>query len=393
MTDVCLIFQVHQPYRLKEYGFELIGKDHSYEDSARNISVLNRIADLCYIPTNKILLDAIEKHKGKFRIAFSISGTCLEQFYRYRPDVIESFRKLSQTGCVEFLAETYYHSLACLYSEAEFRRQVVKHERAIQNLLEVRPTVFRNTELIYSDKLLPVISELGYKTILTEGKSQNMGGLSPNRVFSTGLENINILTRNFGFSDDIAFRFADPSWNEFPLNGKKFANWLSKREQDEHSLVLYMDYETFGEHRKQETGILDFLGALPDEIVKHENLQFSLPSDAAKNGPENKPVYSSKDWTSWADEDKDLGAWHYDHMQKDALKNLYACELSLYKIGRPDLLDTWGRLQTSDHFYYMSTRFWQDPVHRIFNPYNSPYDAYLNFMNALSDFKGLIMKA
>ncbi len=390
MTDVCLIFQVHQPYRLKEYSFERIGRDHAYEDSARNIAILNRIADNCYLPANQILLDAIEKMDGRLKVAFSISGTALEQFFRYRPDVMDSFRALSETGCVEFLAETYYHSLAGLSSVSEFRRQVVKHEKAIQNLLDVKPTVFRNTELLYADALLPAIQALGYKTILAEGKPANLNGNHPNQVFHTGQHRNRVLARNPELSDDIGLRFSNPAQ---PLLADFFAEKLARESDGGHQVCLCLDYETFGEHQKKESGILHFLAALPAEILKQESLRLALPSDAALDGPDEKPAYQSPEWSSWSDKDKSDAAWRCDHMQKDALKQVYDLEPQLFALGKPELLDMWGRLQSSDHFYYMSTRFRQDPVHRAFNPYPSPYDAYLNYMNVLSDFRGLLQKA
>lgn len=384
MTDLCLIFQVHQPYRLKEYPFDKIGRDHSYENTALNISILNRIADSCYLPANEILLKAIRRLDGKLKVAFSISGTVLEQFFRYRPDVLDSFRKLCETGCVEFLAETYYHSLAGLHSAAEFRRQVVKHEKAVQNLLDVKPTVFRNTELLYSDALLPAIVALGFKTILAEGKAGNLSDGNPNEIHQTMDGKCRVLVRNQTLSDKISFSGGKPSAGQFAK---------AIEAEKGRSISISLDYETFGEHQSRESGIFTFLSGLPDEILKNGDIRFALPSDAALDGPEEKPVYQSAAWTSWADESKDTSAWCEDHMQRDAQKQLYNCEMSLFQMGKPELLDIWGRLQSSDHFYYMSTRFRNDPVHRIFSPYGSPYDAYLNFMNVLSDFRGQLQKA
>jgi len=383
MTDICLIFQVHQPYRLKDFPFDKIGKDHTYENTAHNTAILNRVSDRCYLPANRILLEAIKRFDGRLKVAFSVTGTALEQFFRYRPDVLDSFRDLSNTGCVEFLAETYYHSLASLHSPSEFRRQVVKHEKAVQSLLDVKPTVLRNTELLYADSMLPAIEALGFRTILTEGKKGNMSEGNPNEIHTSPDGKCRILVRNQELSDAISFPGT-------PLKAADYAGKLTKEAGS--SICICLDYETFGEHQKQESGILDFLGRLPEETLKHSGLRFALPSDAALDGPDQKPVYHSPEWTSWSDEVKDLSAWYDNHMQKDAQKQLFNCELSLLSLGKPELFDAWGRLQSSDHFYHMSTRYSRDPVHKAFNPYASPYDAYLNFMNVLSDFRGLIHK-
>ena len=385
MTDICLIFQVHQPYRLKDFPFDKIGKDHSYENTALNTAILNRVSDHCYLPANQILLEAIRRFEGRLKVAFSVSGTALEQFFRYRPDVLDSFRNLCNTGCVEFLAETYYHSLAGLHSAAEFRRQVVKHEKAIQNLLDVKPTVLRNTELLYADSLLPAIEGLGFRTILTEGKPDNLSDGNPNKIHTSPDEKCRILVRNQTLSDSISFPGS-------LLNVADYAENLVQEAENGSCICLYLDYETFGEHHRLESGILNFISKLPEEILKKPGLRFALPSDAALDGPDDKPVYHAPEWTSWADQAKDTSAWCENHMQRDAQKQVFNCELSLLKLGKPELLDAWGRLQSSDHFYYMSTLYSRDPVHKAFNPYSSPYDAYLNYMNVLSDFRGLLHK-
>ena len=390
MTDVCLLFQVHQPYRLKDFSFEKIGKDHAYEHTALNIAILNRVADQCYLPANQMLLEAIRKQEGRFKIAFSISGTALEQFFRYRPDVLDSFRQLSETGCVEFLAETYYHSLAGLFSPSEFRRQVVKHEKAIQNLLDVKPTVFRNTELLYSDALLPSIEGLGFKTFVAEGKPSCMGNQEPSRIFRSVSGGSRILARHQELSDRIAFPEEGASSS---VGLHNFFKALQMEGEKKGCISLYLDFETFGEHQKKESGIFRFLEKFPEELCRQSNFRSALPSDAALDGPDNKPVYQSETWTSWADEEKDAAAWTGNHLQQDALAQLYACEPLLFRLGKPELLDVWGRLQSSDHFYYMSTRYRDNPVHKVFSPYGNPYDAYLNFMNVLSDFRRMLQMA
>jgi alpha-amylase len=390
MAAVCFYFQVHQPYRLKNFPFFKIGKDHFHEATALNVEILNRVSDLCYLPANNLMLRLIEKFEGRFKIAFSITGTALEQLHRHRPDVVDSFRKLADTGCVEFLAETYFHSLAALFSDAEFERQVKMHEKAMKNILGIKPRVFRNTELMYQNGLAEKVEALGYKMILAEGSGKYIGSQSANQIFTSADNKIKILPRNFVLSDDIAFRFSDPDWSEFPLSARKYAGWLHEISDPNACVGLFMDYETFGEHRRVETGIFDFLQSLPAAILSKDGFHFANPSDFLKLKPANAPAFNSPAWSSWADEEKDVSAWMHDHMQKDALKKIYELEPVVYELGKPDLMDVWGKLQTSDHFYYMSTRYRNNPVHQSFNHYASPYDAYLNYMNILSDFRGLL---
>jgi alpha-amylase len=390
MAAICFYFQVHQPYRLKNFSFVKIGKDHFYEATAQNVEILNRVSDRCYLPANNLFLKLIKENEGKFKISYSISGTCLEQLHRHRPDVIASFRKLYETNCVEFLSETYYHSLAALYSLPEFERQVKLHEKAMNNILGIKTKVFRNTELMYQNGLAYILDEMGYKMVLAEGSKKYLGKESSNQIFLAKNQKTKILPRNYILSDDIAFRFSDPAWSEFPLMAETFANWLHKIDDSTGSINMFMDYETFGEHRKTETGIFEFMRHLPAQILKDPNFHFATPSDLLKIKKPNAPLYDSPAWSSWADEDKDASAWTEDNMQKDALRKVYALERPLKALNKPDLIDVWGKLLTSDHFYYMSTRYRSDPTHQSFTPYNSPYDAYLNYMNVLSDFGGLL---
>ena len=390
MAAICFYFQVHQPYRLKNFSFVKIGKDHFYEATAQNVEILNRVSDRCYLPANNLFLKLIKENEGKFKISYSVSGTCLEQLHRHRPDVIASFRKLYETNCVEFLSETYYHSLAALYSLPEFERQVKLHEKAMNNILGVKTKVFRNTELMYQNGLADILDEMGYKMVLAEGSKKYLGKESSNQIFLAKNQKTKILPRNYILSDDIAFRFSDPAWSEFPLMAETFANWLHKIDDSTGSINMFMDYETFGEHRKTETGIFEFMRHLPAQILKDPNFHFATPSDLLKIKKPNAPLYDSPAWSSWADEDKDASAWTEDNMQKDALRKVYALERPLKALNKPDLIDVWGKLLTSDHFYYMSTRYRSDPTHQSFTPYNSPYDAYLNYMNVLSDFGGLL---
>lgn len=383
--SICLYFQVHQPTRLRLYRFFDIGKDSHYYDDFTNRTILKRIAQKCYLPMNELLLDAIKSSKGKVRCAFSISGSALEQFDRYAPEVLESFKALAATGSVEFLCETYNHSLASLASNEEFERQVLKHEAAVEHYLGVTPKVFRNTELIYSDSIAEQVKALGFKTILTEGARHIMGWMSPNYIYSPeGVKGVKLLLRNYSLSDDIAFRFSNRGWSEWPLSSDKYIGWLKASEGD--IVNLFMDYETFGEHQGEECGIFDFMRAVTKGIAKDPELEFVTPSRAATK---HKSVgeLSVPEPISWADEERDLSAWLGNELQKDAYNKLYGLEEKLSILDDADLWTEYGHLQESDHLYYMCTKFFSDgEVHSRFNPYATPYEAFINYMNVLSDF-------
>ena len=382
--SVCLYFQVHQPTRLRQYRFFDIGKDSHYYDDFANRTILKRVAQKCYLPMNELLLEAITKTKGKFKVAFSISGSALEQFDRYAPEVLDSFRKLAATGKVEFLCETYYHSLASLASPSEFVHQVEKHKAHIKDALGVEPVTFRNTELIYSDAIARQVYDLGFKTMLTEGARHIMGWQSPNYVYTAASQpKLRLLLRNYGLSDDIAFRFSNKGWSEWPLTADKFVGWLEEAEGD--IVNLFMDYETFGEHQTAESGIFDFMRALPAAVIK-AGMDFVTPAQAVKN---IKPVdsLSVPDPISWADEERDLSAWLGNELQQDAYNKLYRLTEKLALINDPELWADFGHLQESDHLYYMCTKFFSDgEIHKRFSPYDTPFEAFINYMNVLSDF-------
>jgi alpha-amylase len=391
MPSVCFYFQVHQPYRIKRYSFFDIGHDHFYEDDEKNRLILNKVSDKCYLPANQTMLELIKKHKGKFKISYSLSGTLIEQLETYRPDVLKSFIDLSKTGCVEFLSETYYHSLAFIYSKDEFIRQVKMHDEKILKYFGQKPKVFRNTELIYNNTIASYVEEMGFKGILCEGVDKILSGRTPNYVYKPkGCTKIKALLKNYSLSDDIAFRFSDVNWNEFPLTADKFAGWVHKIAGNGEVLNLFMDYETFGEHQWASTGIFDFLSHLPAEIMKHKDFNFLTPSEVIDKYPA-RDEYDVKDYTSWADAERDLSAWLSNSMEQEAAKRLYALEKKVMESGDKDIIQTWGKLQTSDHFYYMCTKFWSDgDVHKYFSPYDSPYDAYIYFMNVYSDFEATL---
>ena len=381
--SICLYFQVHQPTRLRLYRFFDIGKDSHYYDDFANRTILRRVAQKCYLPANKLILDLINQNKGKFKVAYSISGSALEQFQRFAPEVIDSFRALAATGRVEFLAETYFHSLASLANESEFRHQVAKHAAKIEELFGVKPVTFRNTELIYSNAIGEMVYNMGYKTILTEGARHIMGWQSPNFVYTGSTQpRLKVLLRNYGLSDDIAFRFTQNH-----VTAPQYVGWLKENAKDGDIVNLFMDYETFGEHQSAESGIFDFLRALPDAVIKDGTFGFVTPAEAVKK---HKPVsdIDVEDPISWADEERDVTAWLGNELQSEAFKKVYAMTEKLSIVNDPDLWEDFGHLQESDHFYYMCTKFFSDgEVHKYFNPYDTPYEAFINYMNVISDFQ------
>ena len=386
--SICLYFQVHQPTRLRLYRFFDIGKDSHYYDDFANRTILRRVAQKCYLPMNKLMLELIGQYKGKFKIAYSISGSALEQFQRFAPEVIESFMALAATGCVEFLAETYYHSLASLASESEFRHQVQKHAALIEQLFGVKPVTFRNTELIYSNGIGEMVYDMGYKTMLTEGARHIMGWQSPNYVYTGETQpKLKLLLRNYSLSDDIAFRFSNKGWNKWPLTAEKYVNWMKESAKEGDIVNLFMDYETFGEHQSEESGIFEFMRSLPGAVLADGTFGFATPAEVVKK---YKPVsdIAVEDPISWADEERDVTAWLGNELQSEAYKKVYAMTEKLSIVNDFDLWNDFGHLQESDHFYYMCTKFFSDgEVHKYFNPYDTPYEAFINYMNVISDFQ------
>ena len=383
--SICMYFQVHQPTRLRQYRFFDIGKDSHYYDGFADRTILRRVADRCYLPMNELLLDLIQRYKGAFKVAFSITGSVMEQFDRYAPEVIDGFRRLAATGAVEFLGETYYHSLASLAHSGEFRHQVEKHAKLMEDTFGRRPVTFRNTELIYSDGIGKLVYDLGFKTMLTEGARHILGWKSPDYVYCDAAQpKLKLLLRNYSLSDDIAFRFSDKGWKDWPLTGEKYLSWLKATEGD--VINLFMDYETFGEHQRASTGILDFMRYLPGVILEDGSFEFLTPAQVARK---HKAIASLQvqDPVSWADEERDVTAWLGNELQQEAYNKLYDQAEKLALVGDPILWNEFGHLQESDHLYYMCTKFFSDgEVHKYFNPYPSPYEAFINYMNVLSDF-------
>ncbi len=385
---ICLYFEVHQPFRLKRYRFFDLGHDHYYYDDFTNESILKKVAEKCYLPANKIIMDLITKHKGKFKVAFSLSGIIIDQFRLYAPEVLESFRKLAETGMVEFLAETEAHSLSSLIDRNEFVRQINGHKDLLKEYLGVEPTSFRNTELIYSDQIGSWVADMGFKAILTEGAKHVLGWKSPNYLYCNAINpRLKVLLRNFLLSDDIAFRFSNKSWNQWPLTTEKYTSWLNKLAPKSELVNIFIDYETFGEHNWKETGIFNFLSQLPGSVLKRTPFKFMTPSEVADN---LQPVstISVPSPISWADEERDITAWLGNELQNAAFEKLYFLSDKVNSCQYDLLKKDWNYLQTSDHFYYMCTKFFSDgSVHAYFNPYETPYDAFMNYMNVLSDFE------
>jgi len=385
MPAVCFYFQVHQPFRIRHYT--VFDQDTRYFDDNKNQFICRKVANKCYLPANRLILKLIEKHDGRFKVGYSLTGVLIEQLYLYAPEVFESFQRLAETGCVEFLAETYYHSLASLYSPEEFKEQVVKHCQTVEKLFGQRPHVFRNTELIYNNDLPGIVAQIGgFDTILAEGADHILGYRSPNFVYRpVAAPDMKLLLKNYRLSDDIAFRFSNRQWAQWPLVADKFALWVNQVNGCGTNVNLFMDYETFGEHQWEDTGIFDFLWHLPDHILRHPDNSFKTPGEVAASY-DSVAELDFPHIVSWADIERDLSAWMGNPMQKNALDQLYALEKKVKRCGDPDLLVDWRKLQTSDHFYYMCTKYFSDgDVHKYFNPYDSPYDSYINFMNVLDN--------
>ncbi len=383
-----MYFQVHQPFRFRRYRFFDIGNDHYYYDDYSNESILNKVAQKSYLPANNLMLELIRQYPGEFKVSFSLSGIAMEQFQLYAPEVLESFKKLAETGQVEFLSETYAHSLVSLRGGDEFRHQVEAHRDLIRQHFNQEPKVFRNTELIYSDSIGTMVADMGFKAMITEGAKHVLGWKSPNYLYCNAINpKLKLLLKNFKLSDDIAFRFSNKGWKEYPLTADKFVAWLNQVPEKEEVINLFMDYETFGEHQWKETGIFDFLAALPGIVFRDSRYTFSTPSEVADNlqviAAANVPYP-----ISWADEERDLTAWLGNEMQQEAFNKLYSLTEKVNAIEDREIKQDFTYLQVSDHFYYMSTKFFSDgEVHSYFNPYDTPYDAFINYMNILSDFE------
>ena len=446
--NICLYFQVHQPYRLRDLRYNEIGGGTEYFDEQKNKEIFRKVAEKCYLPANKLMLDLLNEHED-FRISYSISGVFLDQCEEYGQDVLESFQALAKTGKVEFMAETYYHSLSAIHSLPEFCEQVSMHANKIQELFGSYPRIFRNTELIFSNEIAHIVRMMGFRGILAEGADHILQGRLPNDPYippnfhlpeseywnvikekfpdSVPDKTIYVLLKNYRLSDDVAFRFSDKSWMGFPLTTERFTDWILQNHG--HSINLFMDYETFGEHQWAETGIFNFLKKMPDEwnkrsiktltpsqiIDEWENrIGVVVENDKKEHKEDVKKIvqvlkslwerpkttdspmekfsvekqYNAHCPVSWADTERDISAWEGNEIQKAAIEMLYSLEDKVKQSKDPHMVETWRKLQTSDHFYYMCTKYWSDgDVHKYFSPYDSPYEAYRRFSHALQDLQ------
>jgi alpha-amylase len=385
MPSVCFYFKVHQPFRLRNFNIFDIGKNIDYFDNEKNKFYLDRIVKKCYLPTLNIIEELIKETNYRFKISLGITGTLIEQLSLWYPEVIEKLKKIVSTGNVELTGETYYHSLSSIYSKKEFEIQIKKHKKLINDLFKQEPVIFSNTELIYFDELENILSELGFKGIITEGVDRILEWRSPNFIYSSLNNKLKILLRNYRLSDDISFRFSSKEWSEWPLTAEKFSYWLEQFNGNGEVINLFMDFETFGEHQWVETGIFEFLINLVFEILKIKDFNFLTLSEAIKTYPA-RGTFSSPYPITWADTERDLTAWIGNEMQKDAIERLYGLENKIKSLDNKDIIEIWRKLQTADHFYYMCTKWFADgDVHKYFNPYENPYVAYLNFRNILED--------
>lgn len=373
--------------RLRHYT--VFDKNHQYFDDHKNASVCKKVANKCYLPANRLILDLIHRFDGRFKVAYSITGVLLEQIQHYSPEVMSTFDALAETGCVEFLAETYYHSLSFLYSRDEFVEQINKHTEAIAYFFGQKPRIFRNTELIYNNELAALIQSMGqFDAIITEGADHILGQRSPNFLYQpANCDKLKLLLKNYSLSDDIAFRFSDRDWPEWPLTADKFARWISRVNGNGNVVNLFMDYETFGEHQWEDTGIFSFVRHLPDKILEHPDNNFKTPSEVVQSYDPVDTV-DVPHIISWADTERDLSAWLGNAMQSNAIHELYRLERKIKSTDDEKIIADWRKLQASDHFYYMCTKYFADgDVHKYFNPYDSPYDSYINFMNVLDNLQ------
>lgn len=387
MKTVCLYFQIHQPLRLKRYRFFNMGKDHYYLDNSANRAQMQKLAVDSYLPMNELLLRLIQKNKGKLKVSFSISGLAVEQMRSFTPNVLESFKRLADTGCVEFLAQTYSNSLASLVNEDEFTSQVERHASMVEREFGQRPTSFVNTAMIYSDAIGEMVGRMGYKCMLTEGAKHVLGWKSPNYVYAGALDQrLHLLLRNYKLSDDIAFRFGDRSWAEWPLSAEKFIGWLDSEQMAGEVVNLFMDYGALGDRQSADSGIFDFMEYFLSGVCASRTLEFATVSQAASK---HQPIgiLHSPHPMSWADEERDITAWLGNELQNEAFTKLYAQRDKVLELHDADTDYVWNFLQCADHFYYMATKWFSDgDVRNAANPYGSSYDAFINYMNVLSDF-------
>lgn len=395
---VVLYLHVHQPWRVREYTVFDTAENHDYFSTTRELHRDNReiflkVADKSYRPMNALLRTLLERHPD-FKVSLSITGTFIDQAEAWAPDVLDSFRELVKTGRVEIVSETYYHSLAFFYSRSEFEHQVELHRQKIRDVFGVETSVFRNTELSYNNELAKWADEYGFKGILTEGWDPVLGWRNANYVYRPAdTTSIKLLMKNYQLSDDIAFRFSNKAWESYPLHADTYDTWVNDALGDDGKIVnLFMDYETFGEHQWADTGIFDFFADFVGRWLKNPANTFYTTSEACDTF-ESSDVVDCPQTITWADTERDLTAWLGNSMQHEAMRHLYDLESDVLRTNDKQLIEDWRRLTTSDHAYYMCTKYFTDgDVHAYFSPYDSPYDAFLYFMNAVRDVRYRVCK-
>jgi alpha-amylase len=393
--QIMLYLHVHQPYRVSPYSAFDIGMRHDYfrnVDEVSNEQIFRKVAEKSYLPTNRMLLELLQT-QPKFSLSLSITGTFIEQCEAWGADVLMSFQELIATGRVDIVAETYHHSLAFFYSRFEFEKQVLMHREKVRELFGVSPQVFRNTELAYNNHIGEWADEAGYKGVILEGWDEILGWRSPNYVYNPPNTNrVKLLLKNYRLSDDIAFRFSNQDWAEWPLTAPKYISWLDAIDQNEKLINLCMDYETFGEHQWEAHGIFEFMKTWIPEWLQNDSNRFVTASEAVADN-ESTGTLSVDRTVTWADSERDLSAWLGNSMQQEALRHLYDLEEDVLRSGDHALMADWRMLQTSDHVYYMCTKWFTDgDVHAYFSPYDSPYDAFIYFMNAVRDLRYRLMQ-
>lgn len=383
---ICLYFQIHHSERLRQYHFFDIGNRHDYFDNYVNRSEIQHLAQVCYLPSNALLLQLIEKYKKKLKVAFSISGLAIDQLEMHAPEVIHSFKTLAQTGCVEFLAETYSHSLASLSDTDEFEQEVSRHKKTIKRLFGKNPTTFRNSSLIYSDNIGKRVRNMGFNTMLTDGAKHVLGWKSPNFVYSnTEDESLNLLLKNSKLSDDISLRFSDKNWSEYPLTAEKYVSWIKHSLQDTELLNLFMNYDCIGQYNDSKSGIFDFIKHTLEILLQDPQYEFLTPKEVVKKHKPVAPLFVPYP-ISWTDEERDITSWLGNELQEEAFRQLFSIQKKVRKTKDFDLISDYSRLQASDHFYYMRTKLLSDNSGSNYrSPYDSPYEAFINYMNVLSD--------
>jgi len=392
MASICLYFKVHQPYQLKRYATGEILKSHQYEDVEADAACINKLADVCFLPANKVILDAIKANDFAFKVSFSISGVMLDLLEKYRPDIIASFQQLVNTGCVDILGETYYHSLSSLHSAKEFERQVFFHTQKIKQLFGIEPVVFRNTELIHDNNIAASVRRMGFKGLLCEGVQKFLQGNEVNRMYkSPGEDGITLFLRNNSLSDDISFRFGNQEWQEHPLTAEKFATWIRSHSTQTEVINIFLDYETFGLYKDIASGIFDFLAALPTAILHNKNWSFETARELLADHTDY-PVYDVNQTISWDDNSRQACVWSENAAQHNTLKKLYSIENLIIMNNDPVTTEYWRRLQAADYIYYMADGRSMHEGNRYLNPFSNSDDACMYYRNILTDLETTIIQ-